>query len=390
MKDSVYIFRKITPHVIEASKFFPVIVITGPRQTGKTTLCNHIFEDFNYYNLENIALRNAIAQDPEGFLNSCGDKVILDECQNYPDLFSYIQVKVDENRDRRFILTGSNNFSLLEKMTQSMAGRAAVFTLLPFALNELPPELVSRPTDNILLKGFYPAPLFQKMPSNLFYSNYYSTYIERDVRQLKQITDLGAFQKLIQLVAGRVGSELNASSLANETGISSPTVKSWITVLEASYIVYTLPPYYVNISKRLTKSPKLYFYDTGLLCFILGITEIEQLKVHPLRGAIFENLIVSQMIKAQLNCARRRNLFFYRENSGREVDIVRPDAQFIDAFEVKSSSTFNTEFVKNLRYLKDKLPSEVRKTSVIYDGQTIPPDIFNFRDYFATGSDSKC
>lgn len=390
MEDSGYIPRKITPHIIEASKFFPVIVITGPRQTGKTTLCNHIFEDFNYYNLENIALRNAIAQDPEGFLNDCGDKVILDECQNYPDLFSYIQVKVDENRNRRFILTGSNNFSLLEMTTQSMAGRAAVFTLLPFALNELPSELVSRPTDNMLLKGFYPAPLFQEMPAHLFYPNYYSTYIERDVRQLKQITDLGAFQKLIQLVAGRVGTELNASSLANETGISSPTVKSWITVLEASYIVYTLPPYYVNISKRLTKSPKLYFYDTGLLCFILGITEIEQLKVHPLRGAIFENLIVSQMIKAQLNCARRRNLFFYRENSGREVDIVRPDAQFIDAFEVKSSSTFNTEFVKNLKYLKDKLPSEVRKKSVIYDGQTIPPDIFNFRDYFASGSDSEC
>lgn len=382
MDANTFIPRKITPHILEASKYFPVIVITGPRQTGKTTLCRHIFPDYSYFNLENIALRNAIASDPEGFLNSCGDKVILDECQNYTDLFSYIQVRVDENRNLSFVLTGSNNFSLMERATQSMAGRAALFTLLPFALNELSTDYIKEATDNLLINGFYPATLFRGMPIKLFYSNYYTTYIERDVRQIKQISDLAAFQKLVQLMAGRVGSEFNASALANETGISAPTVRSWLSILEASYIIYTLPPYYSNISKRLTKSPKVYFYDTGLLCYILGITESEQLMVHPLRGAIFENLIVTQMIKGQLNSAVKKNLFFYRENSGREVDIVCPEAQFLNAFEVKSSSTFSKDFLKNLKYFKEIFPEQTKRASVIYDGETIPPNIFNFRDFF--------
>lgn len=382
MNEPAFIPRKISASIEEAARHFPVIVITGPRQTGKTTLCRYLFENFKYYNLENIALRQGIEDDPEGFLESCGDNVILDECQNYPGLFSYIQVKVDENRNRRFILTGSNNFSLLEKTSQSMAGRAAVFTLLPFALNELPLGMLNRPTDTILINGFYPAPLFHDMPVKLFYSNYFTTYIERDVRQIKQISNLGAFQKLIRLIAGRVGTELNASSLANETGITSPTIKSWINLLEASYIIYTLPPYYTNISKRLTKTPKLYFYDTGLLCFLLGITDAEQLHVHPLRGAVFENLIVTQMIKARYNRGEIKDLYFYRENSGREVDILLPEAQFLDAFEVKSSATFSPEFTKNIKYLKELFPETIRNTSVIYDGKTILPHIFNYRDYF--------
>lgn len=380
--DNIYIQRAITPQILEAEKFFPVIVVTGPRQTGKTTLCKHIFKDYKYYNLENLAIKEAIAEDPIAFLNSCGDNVILDECQNYTELFSYIQVAVDENRERRFILTGSNNFSMLEKTSQSMAGRAALFTLLPFALGELSEDICSRPTNKLMLEGFYPAPLFHGMPLQLFYSNYYTTYIERDVRQIKQIVDLGSFQKLIRLIAGRVGSEINASALANETGISSPSVKSWINVLEASYIVYTLPPYFTNISKRLTKSPKLYFYDTGLLCYLLGISEESQLAVHPLRGAIFENLIVTQMIKQKVNAGENAQLYFYRENSGREVDILRAYSSFIDAFEVKSTETFNRDFTKNLRYLKELFPSAVKRCLVIYDGETIPPNVYNFRNFF--------
>lgn len=377
-----FVKRDITAQIIEASKYFPVIVVTGPRQTGKTTLCRHIFNDFTYYNLENLALRSAIAQDPIGFLNSCGDKVILDECQNYTDLFSYIQIAVDENRSRRFVLTGSNNFSLLERTSQSMAGRAAVFTLLPFSIGELPETIYNRPTDRLLLEGFYPAPLLHDVPLQLFYSNYYTTYVERDVRQIKQIVDLGSFHKFIRLLAGRVGSEVNASALANETGISSPSVKSWINVLEASYIVYTLEPYYANISKRLTKSPKLYFYDTGLLCFLLNIYDTDQLKTHPLRGAIFENMVVTQMIKHLLNNGQNKQLYFYRENSGREIDMIRQDSNFLDAFEIKSSQTFNPDFTKNLKYLKELFPKTIRNTSIIYDGVTIAPNIYNFRDFY--------
>lgn len=376
-----FVPRKITPQVMEAVKYFPVIVITGPRQTGKTSLCRHIFPDYAYYNLEDLSLRSAVQQDPKGFIAGCGDKVIIDECQNFTDIFSYIQVEVDVNRQRRFILTGSNNFSLMEKTTQSMAGRAAVFTLLPFALDELPHDLVARSTDAILYEGFYPAPLFQHMPVPMFYSNYFTTYIERDVRQLKNIVDLGAFQTLLRLVAGRVGSEVNASSLANETGISSPTVKRWINLLAASYIVYTLPPYYANISKRLTKAPKLYFYDCGLLCFLLGINDMEQLASHPLRGAVFENMIVSQLLKRRLNAAGARDLSFYREHSGREVDVIMPRGMGFDAFEIKSSRTFNPDFMRNLKYLGTLFPGKMQEGELIYDGETVPPNVFNFRDF---------
>lgn len=377
-----YVPRKLTPHILEAAQYFPALVITGPRQTGKTTLCRHIFPDYTYYNLEDISLRSSVERDPKGFLAACGDKVIIDECQNFTDLFSYIQVAVDERRDRRFVLTGSNNFSLMEKATQSMAGRAAVFTLLPFALDELPAAAVSRHTNDILVAGFYPATLFRDVPPRLFYTNYYTTYIERDVRQLKNISDLGAFQKLVRLIAGRVGSEVNASSLANETGISSPTVTSWINVMAASYIVYTLPPYYANISKRLTKRPKLYFYDSGLLCFLLGITEPTQLATHPLRGAVFENMVVSQLLKQQVNSGRVKDLYFYRENSGREVDVVIPLGDSLDALEIKSSATFNPDFMRGMTYLRELMGARVKTTRLIYDGDSIPPDIFNFRDYF--------
>ncbi|MDE6038463.1 MAG: ATP-binding protein, partial [Paramuribaculum sp.] len=265
-----YVKRKISDSVLEAAKYYRVIVVTGPRQTGKTTLCRHLFSDYKYYNLEDVALRNAIADDPKGFLSGCGDRVIIDEVQNIPELFSYIQVVVDADENRRFALTGSNNFSLMESITQSLAGRAALFTLLPFALNELSGEYQSAQTDEILFRGLYPGTTIRRMPPEMFFRNYYSTYMERDVRQIKQITDLPKFQHLMRLVAGRVGSECNASALANETGISSPTVKSWLGVMQTSYLLTVLPPYYQNISKRLIKTPKVYFIDTGLLCYLLG------------------------------------------------------------------------------------------------------------------------
>lgn len=376
-----YIKRKISDSVLEAAKYYRVIVVTGPRQTGKTTLCRHLFSDYKYYNLEDVALRNAIADDPKGFLSGCGDRVIIDEVQNIPDLFSYIQVVVDADENRRFALTGSNNFSLMESITQSLAGRAALFTLLPFALNELSGEYQSAQTDEILFRGLYPGTTIRRMPPEMFFRNYYSTYMERDVRQIKQITDLPKFQHLMRLVAGRVGSECNASALANETGISSPTVKSWLGVMQTSYLLTVLPPYYQNISKRLIKTPKVYFIDTGLLCYLLGITSAEQLKTHPLRGAVFENLIVVEMLKDRFNRGKDSNLFFYRESSGREVDVVQTEADKFRIWEVKSAKTFNTDFRKNLDYFKSIFGEKVISAKVIYDGDNIPPDAVNFRQF---------
>ena len=374
-----FLKRNISPAILEASKFFRVIVVSGPRQTGKTTLCKHLFPDYTYYNLEDIALRTSIGEDPKRFLASCGQNVIIDEAQNLPDLFSYIQLTVDNDHSRRFVLTGSNNLSLMENITQSLAGRAALFTLLPFALSETPGEYIKQPTDSILLKGLFPRVVTEDIPAELFYRNYYSTYIERDVRLIRQITDLMRFQHLMKLIAGRVGSECNMSALANETGISSPTVKSWISVLQTSYILTILPPYYTNISKRLSKSPKIYFIDTGLLCYLLGITTVDQLAIHPLRGAVFENLIVIEMLKNRYNSGLDSNLYFYRESSGREVDILQTVSSQLRLWEVKSSSTYNSEFRRNLDYMKSLLGDKISDAKIIYDGDTIPPDICNFR-----------
>lgn len=377
-----YIERAISAKIKEYSRYYQVVVITGPRQTGKTTLCRHLFEDYTYYNLEDISLRLSVQNDPKGFLASCGQSVIIDEAQNIPDLFSYIQITVDQYPDRKFVLTGSNNFALMENITQSLAGRACLFTLLPFSIRELSGRLADVSADEMMLRGFYPGTLTKGIPHKIFYSNYYTTYIERDLRQLKQITDIGAFQRLVRLIAGRTSSELNASALANETGISAPTVKAWNALLETSYITYPLRPYYANISKRLTKSPKIYFTDTGLLCFLLGINTVEQLSTHPLRGAIFENLVITEMIKEELNNAEAPNLYFYRENSGREVDILKETAGKLDLYEVKSSATFNPAFMDNLKYLEQLFPDKVHSASLIYTGDNIPPNIYNYKNLF--------
>lgn len=374
-----YINRAITPAIERGAIYFPVVVVTGPRQSGKSTLCNHIFNDYAKYNLEDVGLRESVTIDPKGFINNCGDKVIIDEVQHVPDLLSYIQIAVDAHPDRRFVLTGSSNFALLESVTQSLAGRAALFTLLPMSLDELG-GYASLPTDELLLNGFYPSVVTGKRPADLFYPNYYSTYIERDVRQLKNISDLRQFQSLVGLSAGRCGTEFNASQLSTEIGISSPTVKSWLSVLQASYIAFFLPPYFTNLNKRLTKTPKIYFYDTGVLCYLLGIETTSQLAVHPLRGAIFENLAVIELLKQRLNNAKQPNLYFYRENRGHEADIVRTEGDMLDIFEVKSSQTFNKSFVKNLDYLKGLLCDKIRHSAVVYDGDYIPPSIINIRE----------
>lgn len=373
-----YIPRHITPYIEECEKYFSVIVVTGPRQVGKTTLCKHLFADYEQYNLEDAALRMVVKTDPKKFLDNCGQHVVIDEAQHVPELLSYIQIKVDNNPELRFILTGSSNFALLESITQSLAGRAAVFTLLPFSLKESG-DYSATPTDSMMLGGFYPAVRANGMPYGLFYSNYYTTYVERDVRQIKEIINLTAFQKFMKLLAGRVGSECNAAALSNEIGMSAPTIKKWFGLLQTSYLAFTLQPYFVNIGKRLTKTPKVYFYDTGLLCFLLDIETPEQLAVHPLRGAIFENLVVAEMLKDRFNQGKRPNLYFYRENSGREVDVVQENGLTLTLTEIKSASTYNKVFFRQLDYLKELLGNRISAARVVYDGEAILPDIINFR-----------
>jgi len=292
----------------------------------------------------------------------------MDEVQRYPELFSYIQVVVDEIPNCHFILTGSSNFTLMEKVTQSLAGRAATLTLLPLSLKELGNRSETE-TDTLLLNGGYPAVWSKKIPVQDVSRNYYNTYIERDVRQLLNVKDMTKFQTFIRLCAGRIGSELNASALSNEVGISVPSINEWLSVLEASYIIFRLPPFYRNVGKRLIKTPKLYFCNTGLACFLLGIENEKQLAVHPLRGAIFENLVVLEFLKDRLNKGKLPNLFYYRDKSQREVDIIQEQGTELYAHEIKSAKSFHKDFLNNLTYLRNILGNDLVSTQLIYDGE---------------------
>lgn len=374
-----YIKRDIEPYIITAIQYFPVIVISGPRQTGKTTLAKSLFSKYAYFNFENLSLKAAASSDPIGFLKTAGENVILDEVQNIPEILSYIQVAVDDNPQRRYVLTGSNNFTLLEKVSQSLSGRCALFTLLPLSLNELQNTYALDSTEELLIRGLYPAVYSKGTPANLMYSNYYSTYIERDLRKVFELRHLTEFQLFMKLLSGRIGNEFNASSLGIEVGVSPVTIREWFSLLQASYIAFPLRPYHTNIGKRLTKTPKVYFYDTGLVCYLLGIETPSQLFAHPLKGNIFENLAVNEFVKLQFNRGKDNDLYFYRENSGREVDIVQPTPDGLKLYEIKSSKTYNDTFRKNLDAVS-KLLGAVNSQVIIYDGATLTSNIINVRD----------
>lgn len=364
--------------MLQASRYYPVIIITGPRQTGKTTLARHLFGEYKFVNLEDVSTRNRAVDDINSFLDSLGGRAIIDEVQNYPEILSSIQARVDADKSLRYVLTGSNNFSLLHSSMQSLAGRAALFTVLPFSFRELSAPAKDMATSELMWRGFYPGVVADGIPPEVFYHNYYATYVERDIRALGQVQHLDKFQTFLRLCAARAGCELNNSSMAVEAGVSAPTISSWVSLLKASYIIYTLPPYYANISKRLTKTPKIYFYDCGLLCYLLGIESPGQLDTHPLRGAIFENIAVTELLKGRYNQAKDANLCFYRENSGREVDIVQTTAEGLDIYEVKAGKTFQNDFTRNLKYLSALLP-EVKHSAIIYDGETQGDSLLNIR-----------
>lgn len=379
MADLQYIQRDLAPKIKEVDKFYPVVVLTGPRQSGKTTLLRHLYSDYKFVNLEQTGPRYMAQTDPEAFLDSLGSNAIIDEVQNAPQLLSSIQARVDMDRTLRYKLTGSSDFSLMQTITQSLAGRAALFTLLPFAFNELPHNFLSESTNSLQYNGFYPGVIADGIPPHIFYSNYCSTYLERDIRDLLNVRKLDVFNRFMRLLAGRVGSEFNASGLAVEVGVSSPTVSQWLSLLKTSYIAFELPPYFANLNKRLTKSPKVFFYDTGLLCFLLGINDSDQLSVHPLRGAVFENMVVAEMMKRAFNKAQKPNLYFYRQKSGLEVDVLQEQGMDLDLYEIKSARTFRPDFKSNMEKLASILPNVARQT-VVYDGDTMGAGVVNFRN----------
>lgn len=359
--------------------YLPIITVTGPRQSGKTTLCRYLFSDLPYVNLEDMAMLAEVRSDPKAFLERHDLGVIIDEAQNYPEIFSYLQVAVDEDRfsgrpPRRYVVSGSNNFSLMEKVSQSMAGRTAVLSLLPLSTDEILRYRPDATTSQLILNGGFPAVwVAGESGRRLLLSSYYTTYIERDVRSMLNVTNMNAFQLFVRLCAGRIGQEFNKSSMSNEVGVTVNTISHWLSILNASYITYTLSPYYANIGKRLTKTPKLYFYDTGLAAYLLGINTVEQLEVNPLRGSLMENLVVNDFIKYGTNRGIDQQLYFYRDKSQREVDVLRMAPNGIEAYEIKSSKTWTSSFFSNLTYLKKVLGERLTRSTVLYDGDQENP-----------------
>lgn len=347
------ITRKVTPQLLDLSTQYPVIAILGPRQSGKTTLARATFPNHKYVNLESLDLRQAAQEDPKTFLTSFqnGPGLIIDEIQHVPELFSYLQVTVDLNRQPGFfIITGSQNFLLHAKITQSLAGRVALLTLLPLATSELAQAKKSNANiETQLFMGSYPSLYAYQIDPQTWLHNYIDTYVEKDIRQLLQISNVNAFRKFIQLCAARIGNLINYTDLARDCDISPNTAKAWLSILETSYIIRLLTPYHQNFSKRLIKAPKLYFYDTGLVCALLGIQSPEDLYLHPIRGALFECFVISEVQKEIYNHGKRTQLYFWRDVQGHEVDlIIEQGFQQIVPIEIKASRTAQDTLFKGL------------------------------------------
>ena len=363
-----YIRRELSTVIEEAYRYFPVITITGPRQSGKTTLIRNLFPHLPYYSLENLDVRSFAENDPVAFLNQHAGGMVLDEVHNAPNLLSYIQGIVDEDAERRFILSGSSQFAMLRKVSQSLAGRTAVFELLPLSYSEIREMVADTPLDLLLLNGFYPAIHAGRNVPRFFYPAYMKTYLDKDVRDLLRIKDMMQFHAFIRLCAGRIGSLFNASELANEIGASSHTVTAWLSVLQASYIVTLLPPYFENTRKRLTKSPKLYFTDTGLACHLLGIESPDQLARDKMRGALFENLIVTEALKRRYNQGKESNLYFYRDSNQNEIDLLLKKGAGFYGVEIKSAMTYHAAFEKALRQMDEWIKGSVEGKAIVYTG----------------------
>ncbi len=360
--------RRLAKEIVRLSDYFKVITITGPRQSGKTTLCKMIFPGYDYINLEDETTVSELELNKKEFLVNHRKGLVIDEVQKMPEILSAIQVVVDEHPDAAFVLTGSNNLLLMQRVAQSLAGRTAVLTLLPFSIAELTEENKSVGLYNMMLNGFYPAVWAQNIPPQDVYRQYFSTYMQQDVRQVMNIRHLSEFRRFIVICASRTGTEFNAQGISNELGVSIPTIQEWMNVLEASYVAFRLPPFFRNIGKRLVKTPKIYFYDVGLVCYLLGIHTSQQLETHPLKGSIFENMVVCEFLKRQYNNGLDNNLFFFRDKSQREVDLVQEDGTRLYAYEIKLSSSIHPDFYKNLKYFRSLFPNDTVSTQVINTG----------------------
>lgn len=365
----MYIKRDIEQEILEGAKSFPVLTLTGPRQSGKTTLLKHLFPEKEYVSLENPDNYELALADPKEFLNKYSNGVILDEVQRVPQLLSYIQGIVDEyKKPAQFILSGSQQFDLMSSITQSLAGRTALYKLLPFSFKELADRNFQE-LDEILYTGFYPRVWDSNSIPTKVYQDYFETYIQRDLRQLINISNLSLFRNFVRLCAGRVGQIFVASQLANEVGVSVNTINSWLSILETSYVVFQLSPYHTNINKRLIKSSKIYFYDVGLAANLIGIRQPAHLTEHPLKGSLFENLVVADILKNNYNSGQSDFFYFYRDSNQNEVDMIIDYLTHFDAIEIKSSRTFNKNLLNGLNYIRKILPEKTRNTYLCYSGK---------------------
>ena len=360
--------REITPCLVALFEKYPFVTVTGPRQSGKTTLCRSAFPHLKYVNLEAPDQREFAESDPRGFLSQLGEGAILDEIQRVPELLSYLQVLADEaRRNGLFVLTGSEQFRLSDAINQSLAGRTALLRLLPFSLAERGRTGASESVDDILYSGFYPRIHDQKLEPRQALGDYFETYVERDVRQIGEIRNLSSFRRFVRLCAGRVGQLANLSALGADAGVSHTTARHWLTVLEASYVVFQLPPFFANIRKRLVKSPKLYFYDVGLASYLIGIEHAGQIATHPLRGALFENAVVVEALKHRFNRGYRSNLSFFRDARGLECDLLYENGDGICAIEIKSGATIASDYFNALNRIAKVLP-QISGKVVVYGG----------------------
>lgn len=369
----MFIRRALTNQVLDASSEYPVIAIVGPRQSGKTTLAQMAFPLHKYVSLEDFDVKDAALSDPRKFLTESASEsgIILDEIQNAPELLSYMQTIVDrEKKNGFFIVTGSQNFLVDQAITQTLAGRMAVLTLLPLSIHELEnSSLLPATIETLVFKGSYPKAHAQDVSIERLYKNYLRLYVERDVRQIKNVSDLATFQKFMKLCAGRIGQVVNLTSLGNDCGISHNTAKEWLSLLEASYVTFQLQPYYQNFGKRLIKAPKIYFFDSGVACSLLNIRSIEELESHYLRGGLVEGLIISDLLKQQYNLDRQPSLYFWRDHTGHEIDCIIDESSYSIPVEIKSGKTITSEFFKEINFwsqTSNSLPTTPR--FLVYGG----------------------
>ncbi|MFZ4403699.1 MAG: ATP-binding protein [Pseudobdellovibrionaceae bacterium] len=362
--------RDIKNEFLKLLQEYPVVTLLGPRQAGKTTLARSLSDDYQYINLESPEEKDFATHDPKGFLKQIKGRVILDEIQRVPQLLSYIQLIVDEQKiNGQFVLTGSHQLQLKESITQSLAGRTAILTLLPFSIRELTKAQQTLPDfPSYAIQGFLPRIYDQKQRAHTAYSNYFQTYVERDVRQLIHLKEASLFEKFMKLLAGRVGQLIDYNSLANDVGVDAKTIKNWLSILEASFIVYKLSPYYENFGKRMIKSPKYYFIDVGLLSYLLGLENSQQVLRDPLVGHLFENLVVIEALKFQLNQGKQPQLYFLRDQAGNEVDLVWQKGRELVAIEIKSSSTFSIDLAKGL-VKTSAFSDKFKKFYLVYNGE---------------------